>query len=392
MDGVMAITPSPPAPSLEGRVQPGPVAPRATAPVKVWAFIGALVCVFIAWVLMRWVTGPYFERVPAGSSDPPTWMKVNLVFWQVASPAAALGLIGWFVVRPWVRHRTLTTDGIFVIAFMTLWFQDPLCNYAGSWVTYNTWMFNMGSWHSSVPGSVSFAAPGHMLAEPLLLIPFLYVYFFWLACAGGAWVMRRTAARWPAATRVHLAGACLVAMIVFDLVLEGLIWMPGGAWALPGGVPVLFSGSYHQFTVNEWLPVSVTLTAVACIRFFCDDRGYTVGERGIDDVGASSGRRYALRILGTIGVVHLAMFAGYTLPNLFFGMNARPWPADVQRRSYLTDGICGPGTDRACPGPSVPNLRNDNRAARSGSLYVRRDGSLGRPAGVAVPKPVDRDR
>jgi len=40
--------------------------------------------------------------------------------------------------------------------------------------------------------------------------------------------------------------------------------MPGGAWSLPGGhLPVLFANTYHQFTINEWLPISATLTAVA---------------------------------------------------------------------------------------------------------------------------------
>jgi hypothetical protein len=356
------------------------VAPAATTPVKAWAVVGAGILLFIAWVLLRWVTGPYFENVPSGPSDPPTWMKANLVFWQVVSPLAAIGLIARFVVRPWLRDRRLGTDGIFVVAFCTLWFQDPLCNYAGSWVTYNTWMLNMGSWHSSVPGSVSFAAPGQMLAEPLLLIPFLYVYFFWMACAGGSWIMRRIAARWPGAGKPRLIAGCFLAMVVFDLAIEGLIWMPGGAWALPGGVPVLFSGTYHQFTLNEWLPVSAALTAAACLYHFRDDRGYTLAERGVDSVKRSSGRQTALRVLATVGAVHVAMFAAYTLPNLFFGMNAREWPKDVQERSYLTDYICGPGTDRACPGPSIPNLRNDNGRGGSGSFYVKRNETLGRPA------------
>jgi hypothetical protein len=54
-----------------------------------------------------------------------------------------------------------------------------------------------------------------MLAEPLLLIPALYVLD---------------------------ARRCLV---------------PAG-----GHLPVLFANTYHQFTINEWLPVSATLTAV----------------------------------------------------------------------------------------------------------------------------------
>jgi hypothetical protein len=113
-----------------------------------------------------------------------------------------------------------------------------------------------------------------MLAEPLLQIPALYVYFFWLASVGGSWAMRRISARWPQTSKVRLVAGCFAAMLAVDFVLEGRIWMPGGAWSLPGGhLPVLFANTYHQFTINEWLPVSATLTAVACIRHFRDDRG-----------------------------------------------------------------------------------------------------------------------
>jgi len=359
------------------------------APVKVWAAAGGFVLAFIAYVLLRWVTGPFFKTVPSGPSDPPGWMKANLIFWQVVSPLAAVALIYWFVVRPWLRERQLGTDGVMIIAFSTLWFQDPLCNLSGSWVTYNTWMFNMGSWHANVPGSVTFAAPGQMLAEPLLLIPFLYVYFFWLACVGGGWVMRRLAARRPGTSKVRLVGGCFVAVLAFVFVLEGLIWMPGGAWTLAGGhFPVMFAGTYHQFAINEWVPVSATLTAIACIRYFTDDRGRTIAERGVDTLKISNTKKLVLRILAVIGCVHAAMFACYVLPNLYAGMTTQQWPADVQKRSYFTDYICGDGTNRACPGPQIPNLRNNNQDGGSGSAWIAPEGGLAVPSGWSVPQVV----
>ena len=40
-------------------------------PVKVWAVAGGAVLMFIAWVLLRWVTGPYFRRpCPAVPATP----------------------------------------------------------------------------------------------------------------------------------------------------------------------------------------------------------------------------------------------------------------------------------------------------------------------------------
>jgi hypothetical protein len=365
------------------------VSARRTPPVKSWALVGALVLAFIAFVLIRWVTGPFFETVPSGPSDPPEWMKANLVFWQVVSPLAALAIVYRTVLRPWRRERTIGLDGCFVLAFCTLWFQDPLCNFTGSWVTYNTWLVNMGSWHASVPGSASFAAPGQMLAEPLLLIPPLYVYFFWLACAMGSWVMRRIATQWPSAGKPTLIGGCFVVILAFDFVLEGLIWMPGGAWTLAGGhVPVLFEGTYHQFTINEWFPVSMTLTAVACIRHFRDDRGRTVAERGVDELGATPRRKLGLRVLAITGAVHVAMFTCYVAPNFVFGLHTRAWPADIRKRSYFTDYICADGTDRACPGPTIPNVRNDNAGGGAGTAYITSSGQLHLLHGEHAPRPV----
>jgi hypothetical protein len=84
----------------------------------------------------------------------------------------------------------------------------------------------------------------------------------------------------------------------------------------------------------------------------------------------------------------VTMFVCYVLPNLFLGLHTQEWPADVQSRSYFTDYLCGQGTDRACPGPAVPNLRNDNATGGARSAYVDRDGRLVLPPGAVLPPPV----
>lgn len=339
------------------------------------AVAGALVTAFIAFVLIRWVTGPYFARVPAGPSDPPTFMKVNAIFWQVVSIPLALAVIWWYVVRPWRRERDLGVDGCLVIAFSLLWFQDPLSNYAGPWFTYNTWLFNRGSWTNDVPGWLSYGSPGHMVGEPLLMIPALYVYWFVLAMIVGCWVMRTVATRRPQASGLTLVAACFAFMCLFDLVFEGLIWMPLGTWTYAGGQWSLFPSTYHKFPLNDMVTVAAVLTSVSCIRFFRNDRGQTIAERGIERVGGSSRKRLAVRVFAMIAVVQAAMLF-YTVPNAWFGMHSTTWPADLQKRSYLTGGLCGDGTDRACPGPGVPLLRNDNAHPGRGSAHVDPAGRL----------------
>jgi hypothetical protein len=70
------------------------------------------------------------------------------------------------------------------------------------------------------------------------------------------------------------------------------------------------------------------------------------------------------------------------------GLHPAAWPRDVQSRSYFTDYICGAGTDRACPGPAVPLVRNDNGNPRAGSAYLDPTGKLVVPPATKLPAAV----
>ena len=51
------------------------------------------------------------------------------------------------------------------------------------------------------------------------------------------------------------------------------------------------------------------------------------------------------------------LYVCYNLPMGLVSMHADPWPKDVLKRSYFTNGMCGPGTTYACAGPDVPLAR-----------------------------------
>lgn len=323
---------------------------RGFRPVLIWAAIGAVVLAFETYVLVRWVSGPNLARVHPGPTKPPGWMKPVMVTWQIAGLFGAAFCVYWFVVRPWRRERRLTVDGLLVIAFATLWFQDPLSAYFGHWFTYNTNLVNFGSWVSDVPGWQSYGKPGAMIAEPIVLIAPVYVYFIMIGSLLGCAAMRAVRRRWPDAPAWQLIAVCFVAMCLLDIVGEGLVWLPLGFWEYPGGIPFLFSGTYHQFPLNEMLTIAVTFTGIACLRFFTDDRGRTFAERGIDSVQAAPRRRTWLRGVAIVGAVHLILLLGYNVPNSIVGANSLDWPKDLVNRSYLTDNMCGPGTPNLCPG------------------------------------------
>jgi hypothetical protein len=226
-----------------------------------------------------------------------------------------------------------------------------------------------------------------MLVEPILIIPGVYGYVFVITMFLGAWVMRRAKARWPRIGTVGLIGVCFVGMVLFDIVLEGVIFMPLGIWEYPGGRgPAMFPGTYHAFPVNEIITVSTTFTAVACLRYFRNDRGQTLVERGSELLRMSAGKQAVVRALAVLAGVHVALFITYTIPNTWIGMHSKEWQRDLLDRSYLTDGLCGAGTDRACPGPGVPLSRNDNTGSDKGSAYITPDGKAVIPANTQLPQ------
>jgi hypothetical protein len=321
--------------------------PAPVAAVRVWAAVGVIALLAQAAILIHWVFSPYFHHVSAGSTPVPTWMKATLVAWQVVLPVAGLVIVYRFVVRPWRRSAAFTTDGLLVIAFATLWVQDPMSAYGGEWFTYNAWLVNMGSWVHSVPGWLSHGTPNHQIAYPLLIVPGAYICIFLLVSYLGSGLMRTVKRRRPATGRIGLIASCFVAMALFDVLFEGIIFMPLGAWEYPGGHWSIFANTYHKYPLNEALTTGLIFTAFASIKYFVDDRGRTIAERGAEALRSGT-RSWAIRAFAVTGLVQVAMFCGYTAPNFMVGLHATPWNADTQQRSYLTY-TCGPAVGLPCP-------------------------------------------
>jgi hypothetical protein len=367
---------------------PEDVRPRQLRPVLWWASFGGLWLAFMAFVLTRWVAGPYFQRVPVGPSDPPMYMKVFLTALEVTMIPAMLGLLWWFLVRPWLRERRVTVDGALTLAYCTLFFQDPLSNYFGPWITYNSWSINRGSWVNSIPGWMSFGAPGATIVEPPLSIIGLYVVIMVIAVRIGVATLNLAAHRWPRMGKLGLFAVCWVAMFVFDVIFEGVTFMPLGVWTYVGGHFNIFPNTYHAFPLHEAFLVGILLTAYSFLRYFLDDRGRTMVERGSEWIQISALGHGVIRALAIIGAINAIFLAIYTLPHMSVGAHSRPWNDDTQRRSYFLDGLCGGTTGRACPGPAIPLVRNDNSGGNRGSAYVGTDGKIHVPPGTTLPPSV----
>ncbi|GGV45034.1 DUF5135 domain-containing protein [Actinomadura cremea] len=359
---------------------------RPSRRVTLWAVLGGAVLLLQLYVWIRWVTGPYFERVPAGPSDPPTYMKVVLTANMIAMWVLVPFGLWWFFIRPWRRERRITLDGMLAVSMGLMFFQDPLLNYFNTWCTYNAWLFNRGSWTSHVPGWVSPEEPGHQVPEPILTNAPGYTFGVLLLTIAGCWIMRRIKARWPQIGNLRLIGVTYLLAIVFDFVMEACIILPAGMYAYPGAIRELSinAGTYYQWPVYEGLMWGGVQTALCCLRYFTDDRGRTVVERGLDGVRAGVARQLT-RFLAIFAAVSASFFVIYMIPAQWVGMHADPWPVDVQKRSYFSGPVCGEGTDRPCPDPRLP-------IPTKHSGYINSEGELILPPGTELPKPIPFER
>jgi len=327
-------------------------------------------------VIVRWVTGPYFERVPVGPSEVPQWMKITHVGLQVVAIPVALLVIHRLFWRPWRRDGHVGVDGPLSLAFVSLSFQDPLSAWVQPWFTYNSNMINFGAWQASIPGHSAFAEPGAMVNEPILFITATYAIALPIATAFACWAMRWVARRRPRTSGPALIGVAFVALCFFDFVFEGLLVLPLGIWEYPGGHwAILFPESYHKFPAQEMGTFAAIFTIVAAVRYFRDDKGHTVIERGVDQLAISANRKLGLRILAAVGLVNVAMFVAYTVPNSLLSVTQPSWPVDLQERSYLTNGVCGAGTDRVCPGSTTPIVREGGAALGPGATLAVPEGA-----------------
>ena len=348
--------------SAAGKTQPAGttlVARPAPAVVR-WAWLGAAIMAFIVYVLAKWFVSGKAVPTDPGTDALPEVTRLFIFWVQIVCTVAGLVVAWIFVVRGWRREGRLTTTGMLYIAWLTLFFQDPMMNYTSAQLLYNSHMVNLGTWtQGATPGWTS--PNGNHLPEPLMLIIMGYTIIGYSLCFPVLAVLNKCKARWPRLTRPQLALIGVAALIVLDTLFESLL-LRTGVYAYPGGIRAitLFAGETYQFPMSEGLCYGgLTIGSTLLLLLYRDDKGQTFVERGIDQLRIGTMGRQWVKFLALFGFVHLSMFIAFTIPMQWFSTHSDPYPEGYP--SYMTNGMCVYGVKQnECPGPGVMMPRPKN--------------------------------
>ena len=331
-------------------------------PVKLWAWLGAAYAAMIIYSMSGWIISGNATPTPKGSDPVPMYMKIFINSWEVVGIPLFILFLWKVMIRPWRREGRIQSDGLFCIAFFTLWWQDPMSNWLAPYFTYNSELINFGNWTQNIPGW--FMPHSNYIGEPAVAVSMGYVYLIFGMCIVGCGVMRKAKQRWPNLSTFGLIMVAASFFIVFDLLFEPPLLILG-VFSYPGTIDwlTLFHGHYYQFPIYEALLWgAVCWGGWTCLRYFKNDKGETFAERGVSDLKISNKRKAGVRLLAIMGAAHSIFLFGYNIPLQFFIANGSPWPEDIQSRSYFQQNLCGEGTEYLCWGPGVAYPRGNDGA------------------------------
>jgi hypothetical protein len=342
---------------------------RTTRPITWWSALGAGFLLFAAYLIIAWLASGEAHRVGTGSTPVPTAMKIALSIQQYGLFAGMLLLIWFKAVRPRLRTGAFTFDGLMVLSFALMWWSDPLYNYFTPGFNYNTYFINLGSWIGHTPGWMSPNAD--KIPQPLLWLPGVYTCAFFLMVIIVNWIFRVTRRRYPQMSILSMCIVAFIPMMVVGTLWEALFMVMGSheyGSAIRGFS--LNPGHYYAFPVYQGITASLLYTTWGAMRFFRDEKGYSFAERGIDRLNVGARAKGWMRFFAVSGAITGIFFVFYHVPNALIALRGSAWPQDVVNRSYFVNGVCGPGTDVACPDPRDPFPRGKQ------SLRIGPDGKV----------------
>jgi hypothetical protein len=334
---------------------PSPARPTGTT---ILAGLGALLVAYELWTWGAWLAAGPQQITRYRDTGSSSWYAARLYEVLIVVVAAAL-LVK--VVRQCRDQHRLTLDAKLLIGGVAALFWDPFGNFVQPAFFYSSNWLNLNSWTGFAPLVVN--PDASRMPEPLfigLVYPFGLLAFAMIMNA----VMRLVRRRRPDASNLAVLGVGSAAGFLLGMALEAPMFLLH-LWSLPGA-PAEFSlfGNAHRYAAVEYLTTGIVFAGWGALRFFKDDGGRALTERGLE--GLSPKWRTPTSVLATIAWCCSLLLILQLVVNVF-AFRADPYPADFPR--HLVNGMCDVGATtgtRYGPCPGTPHFHMPTPGSLSG--------------------------
>lgn len=194
------------------------------------------------------------------------------------------------------------------------WLRGGHANFfhSSQWINVNTWT-------GYAPGVVNPTAS--QMPQPIIFIGSIYPFGllgFSMILNKGMAAMR---SRWPEISNARLIALTYLGGFSLGILLEAPMFLMN-LWGLPGAPRALaLFGNGQRFAAAEYVTTAIVFTTTACVRFFRNDKGRTIAERGLENL--SAGGRAVVSTSATIALFAMAMWA-LLLIQIPAGLHAAP--------------------------------------------------------------------
>jgi Spirocyclase AveC-like len=318
-------------------VRPAAGRSRRLAAVQWWAALGVLFLILQVYTVAAWMLRGEATPTPRGLTPIPTSHVITVWAVEIVCTAVAFFTLYHFVFKPWRRTGRIDADAMLVLVCANLYFWDPVLNWRRPFILYSSQAANVGSWTSAYPGG---SPNAHLLPEPLLIIGAAFVWFFFGVAVLASAAMRWAKRRWPRINAVGLVAIACVVGLFADLIAES-IFLQTGVYAYPRtGWLTLFPNAVTRFPLYESIFIGVVCGALACIRYFRNDRGEMLSERGLSQLSPSAKHKNWTRFLALLGAANAAFFVVYAIPIQFASLTIDQFHPGITDKSYFVNGLC----------------------------------------------------
>lgn len=273
--------------------------------------------------------------------------------WWAARGYETLGVILLIVmtvhvVRQCRRERRLTFDAMYLICGATMFWSDLGVNIFGPAYLMSSEFVNLNTPLGHAPGMTNPDIGRE--PDPILFTICLESAGILLGMIALCWIARKLKERRPDLSNAQLLVRLAGIGLVLDIITEGPI-IALGLWTYPA--PSWMSlgfGHGLKFPAAEMLSGMMVFLFLGLIRYYKDDKGRTIVERGLDHL--TPGRRAAMSVLALYTATQLVAWGPSTWIDVLYVPYEQQWPTTP---NHLVNDACdAPGVTGTrfgpCPG------------------------------------------